>query len=168
MIDLASDGFHHVRARRHRNTTDPARGYYDDAYDFDSVALQVLHRLGADGTLRYATSVHDLATDAVITDAEERADPGAILLLAATFIQGPALQGLWDEVIYLDASQDVALGRGVARDSEALGGTEAALRAYHGRYHAAWRIYVDEVSPHQRASRVIDHTDPAHPRLVRA
>ncbi len=37
-----SDGFHHVRARRYRQGRESAQGYYDDAYDFDSLTDRVL------------------------------------------------------------------------------------------------------------------------------
>ena len=116
-----SDGFHHVRARRYRQGRESAEGYYDDAYDFDSLTDRVLLPLGPDGTGDYAIRVHDLASDATIDDETAQAPPDTIVLFAATFIQRDQLRDLWDEVIYVDVQEEVAIARGVARDRDALG-----------------------------------------------
>jgi uridine kinase len=166
VVRIDSDGFHHVRAVRHRQGRESARGYYEDAYDFDSLRDLVLAPLGPGGTRRVATKVHDLVSDAVVhewTDAPE----DAIVLFDATFLQRGDLRGCWDEVIYLDAPEATAEERGVERDADALGGAAAARSAYRSRYTAAFRIYRAEQRPADRAGIVIDHADPARPALVR-
>ena len=140
VVLIDSDGLHHVRARRYRQGRESARGYYDDAYDFGSLAERVLLPLGP-------------------------AD--AIALFAATFIQRGQLRDLWDEVIYLDVGEEVATVRGVARDTGALGGPAAARAAYEARYMAACRLYVAEQDPAGRASILIDNTDPGAPVIRR-
>ncbi|HVV75501.1 MAG TPA: hypothetical protein VHC43_05645 [Mycobacteriales bacterium] len=167
VVLLDSDGFHHIRARRYRQGRDSARGYYDDAYDFGALADQVLRPLGPGGGLIYAAKVHDLATDAVVTEATAKAAPDAVVLLAATFIQRGDLRALWDEVVYLDATEEAALARGIARDASALGGAAAARTAYDARYMEACRIYLREEQPLTKASIVVEHTDPAAPVLIR-
>ncbi len=164
---IDSDGFHHVRAFRYRQGRTSPRGYYEDAYDFDSLRDLVLVPLGSGGSRRCATKVHDLVSDAV----ERRwADvPGeAVVIFAATFVQRGELRGFWDEVIHLDAPESVAQGRGVERDADALGGAAAARAAYESRYTAAYRIYEAEERPAERASVLIDHTDPRVPEILRA
>ena len=54
---------------------------------------------------------------------------------------------------------DIARARGMVRDADALGGVEAAGRAFDERYHAACRIYLDEVDPRARATRVLPSID---------
>jgi uridine kinase len=165
-IEVDSDGFHHVRAVRYRQGRASARGYYDDAYDLESVHDLLLRPLGPAGSLRYAEHVHDLASDEVAPRfAVAPAD--AVVLFAATFLQRGDLRVQWDEVIWLDVPESVATARGVARDAAALGGTEAAESAYAARYTAACRIYLAEEAPRDRASIVIDHTDPAVPAILR-
>lgn len=166
-VVVDSDGFHHVRARRRRRTDDPARGYYEDAYDFDAVRDRVLVPLGPGGDRRYATRVHDLGTDAVFTHETATAPEDAVVLFAATFVQRDDLRDHWDEVIHLHVEGAAALARGIARDAAALGGVEAAARAYDERYMAACRIYVTEHDPLAEASIVVDNTDLAAPRLLR-
>jgi uridine kinase len=166
VVELDSDGFHAVRAIRYRQGRDSARGYYEDAYDFGSLRDLVLRPLGPGGSRRYAEHVHDLATDVVaprFADAPE----DAIVLFAATFVQRGDLRDDWDEVIWLDVPEAVATARGVARDAGALGGEEAAQSAYASRYMAACRLYLAEESPRNRASIVVEHTDPGHPGITR-
>ncbi len=167
VVLLNSDGFHHVRQRRYRQGRDSARGYYDDGYDFAALADRVLRPLGPSGDRVYAVKVHDLDTDEEIRDATAVAPKDAVLLFDATFIQRGALRELWDEVIYLDADEHVAIRRGVARDASALGGSEAARAAYESRYMAACRTYLSEEDPRARASIVVEHSDPRAPVLLR-
>jgi uridine kinase len=143
------------------------RGYYDDAYDFSSLAGRVLLPLGPGGTRDYAIRVHDLASDATIHDEVAQAPPDAIVLFAATFIQRGRLRDLWDEVIYLDVPEETATARGIARDRDALGRPAAAHAAYEARYMAACRLYVNEQDPSGRASILIDDTDPDAPVIRR-
>lgn len=167
VVLVDSDGFHNVRQRRYSQGRASARGYYEDAYDFESLAERVLRPLGPGGDRRYATKVHDLATDAVVEDATGFAPADAVVIFDATFIQCETLAGLWDEVIYLHADEQVALDRGIARDSDALGGPQAAREAYETRYMAACRLYLRERSPRERASMVIDNTDLTRPVVER-
>jgi uridine kinase len=166
VILLDSDGFHHVRDIRYRQGRDSARGYYDDAYDFDSLRDLVLAPLAFGGERRYAVRGHDLATDEVVREYATAA-ANAIVLFAATFVQRGDLRDHWDEVVYLDASIERAERRGILRDAESLGGPDAARRAYASRYMAACRIYLAEEEPRERASIVVDHDDPRRPRVIR-
>lgn len=93
-VHLDSDGFHHQRAVRYRQGRDSARGYYEDAYDFDALAQRALRPLGPGGTLRYATQVHDMATDALVTDAWALAAAEAIVVFDGTFLQRGLLREL--------------------------------------------------------------------------
>jgi uridine kinase len=165
-ITLSSDGFHNVRTIRYRQGRLSARGYYEDAYDFDALAEQVLEPLGPRGDLTYASAVHDLATDEVLTDSIAHADPDAILVFDCTFLQRAELRHLWDEVIFLDVSRPIARARGIMRDTDALGGDTAATAAYDDRYLAAWDLYVADVNPRDQASVIIRHDDPTDPTIL--
>jgi uridine kinase len=160
-----SDGFHHVRRVR-RSGEDPARGYYENAYDFDRLVSDVLVPLGPGGDRRYATRVHDLATDQVVEDAWDVAEPDAVVVFDCTFLQRGDLRRHWDVVVFLDADLDLARARGIARDEEALGGPEAAATAYDERYFAACSIYLAEEDPQHRADVVVGHDDPLRPHLL--
>lgn len=167
VLRLDSDGFHHPRARRRRNSDDEARGYYDDAYDAEALVDLVLVPLGPGGSRLVATAVHDLASDAVITGARASCAADAIVLYDQTFLQRGELRSHWDVVIWLDVDLDRARERGIARDADALGGSDAAAAAYDARYLAACRVYLAEESPRDRADLVVAHDDPSAPRLLR-
>ena len=166
VVLLDSDGFHHVRAVRHRQGRDSARGYYEDAYDFDALRELTLRPLAGSPPYRYATRVHDLASDEIVRESAT-APADAIVVFAATFLQRGTLREHWDDVVYLDASIERAQARGTARDADALGGAEQARAAYESRYMAACRMYLAEEHPYRRASIVIEHDDPDEPRIAR-
>jgi uridine kinase len=165
-IRLDSDGFHNVREIRYRQGRGSARGYYEDAYDFDALAERVLVPLGA-GRLEYAPKVHDLETDEICAEASAVASPDAIVVFDCTFLQRGGLRDLWDEVIFLSTSIAAAQSRGIARDAARMGGADAARANYDARYMAACRIYLAEEDPVNRASIVIDNEDVAAPRVLR-
>jgi uridine kinase len=167
VVRLDSDRFHHVRAVRYRQGRDSGRGYYDDAYDFEGLRDLTLRPLGPGGSRRFAEGIHDRRSDDVRVD-WGMAPREAVVIFDATFIQRGGLRDAWDVVVYLDVSRDVALGRGIARDSTALGGEEPAREAYLQRYMAACDLYLAEEDPVSRATVVVDNNDPDHPVLRRA
>jgi uridine kinase len=78
-----------VREIRHRRGRDSARGYYDDAFDFESLRRLTLDPLGPGGSLMYAARLHDLETDELAPRfAEAPAD--AIVVFDETFLQPDA------------------------------------------------------------------------------
>lgn len=166
-VHLDSDGFHHARSVRYRQGPDSARGYYEDAYNFDALAEQVLRPLGPGGSLVYATRVHDLPTDEHVPNDKATADPDCTVIFDCTFLQRGALRDLWDEVIFLDVDREVATARGVSRDAERFGSPETARAAYESRYMAACDIYLREERPVERASIVVDNNDLHAPLLIR-
>jgi uridine kinase len=165
-IHIKSDDFHNVREVRYRQGRESARGYYEDAYDFESVRSLVMTPLGPGGSREYAVRVHDLKTNSVRR--EWATAPGdAVVIFGATFLQRDGLRELWDEVIYLDSTTEHAQERGIMRDADALGGFERAQRAYESRYMAACARYLVEQDPRSKASIVIEHDDPRQPRLIK-
>lgn len=166
VIRLDPDGFHNVREVRYRQGRDSARGYYEDAFNFEALQLLTLEPLGPGGGGRYACHVHDLETDEMLPKWAQ-APENAIVLFDATFIQRDGLREHWDEVIFLDVPRHRAVERGVGRDAARLGGEEATREAYESRYMAACDIYLAEQSPRERASMVIGNDDPHRPELVR-
>lgn len=167
-VHLESDGFHHARDIRYRQGRDSARGYYEDAYDFNTLAERVLRPLGPGGSFTYLTKAHDLATDELVAGETATAGPGSIVVFDCTFIQRGGLRDLWDEVIFLRVDREIALSRGIGRDAPSLNGVQAARAAFEHRYMAACDIYVVEERPAERASVVIDNDDVQAPRIIRA
>jgi uridine kinase len=159
VIHVSMDGFHHPRARRHRQGRESASGYYEDAYDFGALARELLEPLGPSGDRQYRTSVIDLNADIATADPVRSAPEDAVLVVDGTFLQRPEIRDLWDERVWVDTPVQIARQRGVARDADLLGGSEAAERLFTKRYHAAAQIYIDAVTPVQRATVVFGNHD---------
>lgn len=166
VLRVSMDGFHNPRAIRYLQGRGSADGYYEDAYDLDSIRSHLLDPLGPGGDRRYRTAVIDLATDEPVEPTPIEAPIHAVLLVDGSFLQKPALRDAWDHVVFLDASFEAAAARGVARDADQLGGTDAAVTTFRDRYHAAQRRYLAECDPRTVADTVVRHDDPAHPLLV--
>jgi hypothetical protein len=161
------DDFHHRRAHRYRQGRDSAVGYYRDAYDVDALARLVLVPLGPGGDGRYAGRVLDLHSDTPVDEPPIDAPDDAVLIVDGTFLQRAELFGLWDEMIFVDTSFSVARDRATRRDAEIFGGVDQTARAVDTRYHAAARLYLDEIDPAERATIVIGNDHVEHPVLRR-
>jgi len=167
VLRLSMDGYHHPRAHRYLQGRDSAVGYYEDAYDLTRFAELVLEPLGPNGDHRYVPAVLDLATDRVLDLNPMPVPPDAVLVVDGSFLQRPELAGLWDDVVFVNTAPNQARARGVRRDISLLGGAATAQRAYTSRYHAACKLYFDDVDPAARAGIVIDNDILEHPILQR-
>jgi uridine kinase len=165
VIHLSMDGYHHPRQHRWQKGPLSAEGYYVDAYDFPAFVANVLVPLGPRGDRRFRERIIDLATDQAINEPAVVAPAGAVLIVDGSFLQRMELTDHWDYRIFVNARFDVALARGLARDSEALGGVEAARTAYQSRYHAAAHLYIADRHPADTASVIVDNDDLDAPSL---
>lgn len=165
-VHLSTDDFHHVAARRHRDP-DRARGYYRDAYDLERFRRLVLDPLGDPDDRAYRARSHDLQTDELLDEPPVVAAPDAVVVVDGSFLQSAPLAGHWDEVVFLRTSFAAAVGRAAVRDADQFGGPDGVRAAYERRYHAACRLYLDEVDPEVSATVVVDIEDPARPTFVR-
>jgi uridine kinase len=166
-VVVSMDGFHQPRSVRYRQGRESATGYYEDAYDFDALRSELLSPLGPAGDGRFRTAVLDLATDQRVDAPPQSAEPGLIVIVDGSFLQRIDLIDAWDVTLFLRTGFDAARARGAARDAEQLGGLDNALRLFDVRYHAAQRRYLSDADPEGNADIVIDHDDPASPRIVR-
>jgi uridine kinase len=164
-IHLSMDGYHHPRQHRWRKGPLSAEGYYEDAYDFSAFVANVLGPLGPQGNLRFKERIIDLATDQAINEPAVLAPADAVVIVDGSFLQRNELTDHWDYRIFVNTHFDVALARGLARDSKALGGAEAARTAYQSRYHAAARLYISDRHPADTASVIVDNDDLDDPGL---
>ncbi|MGJ9411971.1 hypothetical protein ACHAAC_04595 [Aeromicrobium sp. CF4.19] len=138
-------------AIRHLRSDEPARGYYEDAYDLTALAEQVLVPLGT-GRLTVRSALCDFPADEP-RHTTERVGRDAVVVFECTFIQREELRGLWDLVLHLEVSPDIALERVARRDAAASGGEAAAIRAHARRYSPAWGLYEAEQDPRRSRRR---------------
>ena len=166
-LHLSTDDFHFPRARRHRQGRTSAAGYYADAYDFAALAEHVLRPLGPGGDRRIRPRIHDLESDRQIDTEPITVPAEAVVIIDGTFLQRAELDGLWDEVIYVDTEPRTARARAAQRDAALFGGVVPVVQIYRTRYHAACALYAEEAEPVRRAGILLDNNDLDHPVLRR-
>lgn len=163
VIRAGIDGFHRPKAERYRRGRMSAEGYYRDARDIDAVVSLLLAPLGPDGDRMIRTESFDLDTDQPISAEPWRANDDAVLIVDGTYLQRPELAAYWDVAIYVHASSEVCLQRGIDRDSARLGGPGQTERMYAERYQPAYEMYLQEASPEASANVILDNENPAQP-----
>lgn len=157
------DAFHHPRAVRYRLGRDSPEGFYRDSYDYAALRRLLLDPLGPGGTGRFRRAIFDVDADRAVGAPEERATPGAILLLDGIFLHRPELQGAWDLSVFLRVEwtrshrRRDATGTPMPLDPEA-----PATRRYLG----GQRLYFRECAPWECASIVVDNDDLDAPFVV--
>jgi uridine kinase len=163
VVQVSADGFHHVRAVRHRRGRASPDGFWLDSYDYAALIAQVLTPLGPGGDRRYRTAVHDVATDEILDLPRLTAPAGAVLVLDGLFLHRDELAGCWDFSIFLTAPFAVTAARMAQRDGSHPDPDHPSL----ARYVQGQRLYFAACRPWERADVVIDNGDPGRPGLVR-
>jgi uridine kinase len=150
----------HARAHGYDRVT--GEGYYRNAHDFVSACTLLLEPAGPTGTGQVALCAYDPLTGhdhrSVVVDVPK----DAVLVVDGVFGMRPEYDEYWDVRIWLRAEPDVAIARGIKRDTE-LEGYEEAVRLHTTRFRVGEQLYVDEVRPTNKASILIDNTDFANP-----
>jgi uridine kinase len=139
-------------------------GYYRNAPDFRSARDLLLRPAGPAGSGQVVLCAHDPLTGEDHRDQTVVAPADAVLIVDSVFAFRPEYNQFWDYRIWLDVDADMALARGITRDTE-MEGLDEATRVHRDRYHAAERIYLAEVDPLSLADLIIDNCDFANPRL---
>jgi uridine kinase len=139
-------------------------GYYRNAYDFRSARELLLAPAGPDGSGELVLCAHDPLTGEDHRGTTIAAPADAVLIVDSVFALRPEYNEFWDYRIWLEVDPDLALRRGIARDTPTEGAAEAAS-VHRDRYYAAEMIYIAEVGPLALADLIIDNTDFARPVL---
>ena len=96
VVHVSADGFHHVKAVRHRRGRDSAEGFWLDSYDYQALLENVLDPFAPDGSRRYRQAVHNVATDALLGLPWWVAPAGAVLVVDGLFLHRDELTCVWD------------------------------------------------------------------------
>jgi len=161
------DGFHHRREHRYRQGKYSARGYYQDAFDYESAIEYALKPLTQNTfpALCHHVSL-DLRTDLPSDAAPVSVGAQTILLFDGVFLMRAELNGYWDLRILVEVDSKTSISRALARDAGATDPAELA-RKYEVRYEPAWRIYLHTDFPHTKADIIVENTDVARPEIVK-
>ena len=140
-------------------------GYYRNSPDFESARELLLRPAGRNGSGTVVLCAHDPLTGEDHRNVVVWAQPDAVLIVDAVFGMRAEYDEFWDFRIWIDVPQDLAIVRGIERDSE-MEGRDEAERLHRDRYQIGEQIYVREVAPQSRADVVIDNSDYANPTVV--
>ncbi|MFV0634586.1 uridine kinase [Demequina sp.] len=163
VVEVGLDDFHHPAAHRYRQGRTSGRGFWEDSFDHQAFIAKVLDPLSLDGDRAVTLRHHDLASDALIEGVPSFTVGDSVTLLAdGLFMQHPALAHYWDAVVWVEAPFSVRFDRMVERDGLKRDPEDPLQR----RYFDGQLIYRSEVGPRERATVVLDNTDPARPRVL--
>ncbi|TRW43126.1 hypothetical protein [Georgenia yuyongxinii] len=103
----------------------------------------------------------------------ETSPSGSVVIIEGMTLQRPELADLWDVTVYMSVSAELTIERAGARYASLIDVTEEPdeigdmERRYRERYMPAYRLYIDDVAPHERADIFVDMTDFDAPRVER-
>lgn len=162
VLVLHIDDFFAPSAVRHARGRHSPEGFWLDAYDYGSLISCTLEHLGADGDGWYRSGSYDREADRTVLLEPVLAPPDALVLVEGAFLHRDELAAFWDFSIYLDVPFDETERRMAHRDGVPAGTVHELMR----RYTEAQRIYFAVARPWERASVVVDNSDPARPRII--
>jgi uridine kinase len=162
------DDFKHPwgHAREHGYDRVTGEGYYRNAYDFRSARDLLLAPAGPSGSGVVVLCGVDPLTGEDYRDRRVSTPAGAILVVDSVFAFRAEYNDCWEYRIWLEVEPEIALCRGISRDSAAEGFEEAA-RLHHERYRVSEMIYLAEVCPQALADVIVENSNFACPRIVR-
>jgi len=137
-------------------------GYYRNSPDFESARELLLKPAGRDGSGTVVLCAHDPLTGEDRRDTVVDVPDDAVLIVDSVFGMRPEYDEFWDFRIWVDVPHELAVARGIERDT-LLEGRDEAERLHRDRYRIGELIYVSEVNPKSRADLVIDNGDYANP-----
>ncbi|MCU9612611.1 hypothetical protein OEV98_03410 [Caldibacillus lycopersici] len=147
VVRASIDQFHNPRSLRYRKGKESARGYYEDAHDYQSFKEKLLLPLGPTGNFHYQTISFDLEKDEYVLLDPIQAKNDSIFIIDGTFLFKKELIKLFDLKIFVQTEFAVARVRGAKRETAAFGSYEKAEKMFLNRYHPASKFYLDEHAP---------------------
>ncbi len=162
------DGFHHPRGRRYRQGEFSARGYYEDAFDYNAVVEGLLAPLSGNEFPALCRQVsfdvrRELPSEAPLVSV----DANAILLFDGIFVFRSRIDAYWDYRILVDVDAERSLARALERDADAMNPAELIRKKYQQRYEPAWQMYAGAENPGSKADVVIDNRVVANPQILK-
>jgi uridine kinase len=160
------DGFHHPRERRYRQGEYSARGYYEDAFDYEALRRSLLEPLsGHIFPVMCHEVTFDYRVDLPVVAPPVSVGANCILLFEGLFLFRREINAYWDCRVLLDIDPETALSRALVRDT--VDPPDVIRRKYAARYEPAWQIYIAEQDPEAFADVVIDNRDVAFPLILK-
>ncbi|WP_164201695.1 uridine kinase [[Micrococcus luteus] ATCC 49442] len=164
VIVIHADDFLNLRAVRHRRGRDSPEGFWLDTYDYEALHRDVLVPLGRGGNGCYRPAAFDHRQDVRLSPPPLQAPQNAVVIVEGMFLHRDGLAEQWDFSCFLDVPFTETARRMAVRDGSHPDPDHESMRRYVG----GQRLYFEADQPWQRATRVVDNTRPAVPRILSA
>lgn len=155
-VIVHEDDFLAPREVRYLLGRESPEGYFQDSYDLTALARNVLDPLRPGGDRRVRRRVFDHRLDAPIDAPVEEVPVDAVVIVEGMFLHRDELVDRWDWSVFLDVPFTEAARRMAQRDGSHPDPEHPTMR----RYIDGQRIYLATCRPHERATLVLDNTDP--------
>jgi uridine kinase len=163
VIRASVDGFHNPREMRYRRGRLSPEGFYLNSYDYANLKRVLLDPLSPGGCGRYSTAVFDHRSNLPVAAHLVQANAGEVLIFDGIFLHRPQLREYWDLSIFLEVCFATSIARLGARDS----GPTDPDAPQNRRYVEGQHLYMQECSPSEAATVVIDNNNLSEPRILR-
>ncbi len=161
VVALHADDFFHPAKVRHARGRHSPEGFWLDAYNYDALVSWALAPLARGGTGRYRPRSFDAETGTEVRPEAVAAPDDALVIVEGTFLHRDELVRFWDVSVFLDVPRSEAHRRMAHR-----GGPDQASAALLQRYDRAQQLYFAHARPWERATIVVDTTDPTAPAII--
>lgn len=162
VVVLHADDFFHLAQVRHARGRWSPEGFWFDAYNYDALVSWALEPLARAGTGLYRPRSFDRGTGAEVRPEAVPAPGDALVIVEGTFLHRDELVRFWDGSVFLDVPRLEAQRRMRHR-----GGLDRENRTgLLERYDGAQELYFAHARPWERASIVVDNTEPAAPATI--
>lgn len=164
VIVIHVDDFLNLREVRHQRGRESPEGFWLDTYDYESLSRDVLTPLRRGGSGRYRPVATDHRQDVRLTPSLLQAPENAVVIVEGMFLHRDELAGCWDYSCFLDVPFTETARRMSIRDGSHPDPEHPSMRRYVG----GQRLYFEAAQPWYRATRVVENTNPAMPRILSA
>jgi len=162
VIIIRVDDFLNLREVRYQRGRDSPEGFWLDTYDYESLYRDILVPLRRDGNGCYQPMTTDHWQDVRLFPEPLQAPENAVVIVEGMFLHRDELADWWDYSCFLDVPFTETARRMAVRDGSHPDPEHESMR----RYVRGQRLYFESAKPWQRATRVVDNTDPAAPRIL--
>lgn len=152
---VSVDDFLHPKSRRYRNGAG-GQSYYEDAFDLERIAREVLVPLQAHGVLGESYYAYNLSDDSYTSTFFQVRDPTVLIIEGVMIFRAPLLDFL-DVKLWIDADRETCLRRAKARvrDIRHYGGRSNVAERFINRLYAGQMIHFESDAPLGRADCIL-------------
>lgn len=164
VVVIHIDDFLNPSSVRHAKGRTSPEGFWADSYDYAALRDQVLQPLGPTGDGWYSPSSYNSRTDRSEAAPYVQAPMDALVIVEGMFLHRDELAPYWDASVYLDVPFTETAARMAIRNGSNPDPEHPTMHRYVG----GQRLYFQAARPWDRATFVVDNSDFAAPKVIRA